>query len=66
MAAHSTVNVKDLDCDFSYSLHTNAGPTGVGILYGKEKLLERMPPFLFGGDMIKTVSKYNAEWNDLP
>ena len=67
MATHSTVNVKDLDCDFFvFSSHKMLGPTGVGILYGKEKLLERMPPFLFGGDMIKTVSKYNAEWNDLP
>jgi cysteine desulfurase/selenocysteine lyase len=67
MTAHSLINVQDLDCDFFvFSSHKVLGPTGVGVLYGKENLLEKIPPFLFGGDMIKTVSKYNAEWNNLP
>lgn len=67
MATHSSINVQNLNCDFFVlSSHKMLGPTGVGILYGKENLLEKMPPFLLGGDMIKTVSKYDAQWNDLP
>jgi cysteine desulfurase/selenocysteine lyase len=42
------------------------GPTGVGVLYGKRKLLEAMPPFLFGGDMVKEVAQTKANWNDIP
>ena len=53
---HMAVDVKDIDCDFlSFSGHKLCGPTGVGILYGKKKLLEKMPPIEFGGDMADTV-----------
>lgn len=65
--AHVGANVQDLDCDFfAFSSHKMLGPTGIGILYGKRELLENMPPFLFGGDMVKTVSAQAANWNDVP
>ncbi len=54
---HMPVNVTELDCDFYvFSAHKAYGPTGVGILYGKKHLLEQMPPYQTGGDMIETVS----------
>ncbi|MDP3794676.1 MAG: SufS family cysteine desulfurase [bacterium] len=64
---HMAVDVQFLDCDFLvFSGHKMLGPTGIGALYAKRELLEAMPPFLTGGDMIKTVSYEGAEWNDLP
>ena len=61
------VDVKNLDCDFlAFSSHKMCGPTGVGVLYGKRELLEEMPPFNFGGEMIKEVFTKDASWNDLP
>ena len=64
---HMPVDVKDLDCDFlCFSGHKMLGPTGIGVLYGKFDLLNEMPPFLFGGDMISEVTYEDAKWNDLP
>jgi len=64
---HLPVDVVDLDCDFlAFSGHKMLGPTGVGILYGKRELLEAMPPFLGGGDMIRRVRLEGSSWNDLP
>lgn len=65
---HSTVNVRELDIDFyAFSGHKLYGPTGTGVLYGKHELLERMPPFLGGGDMISTVSfKTGTTYAELP
>ncbi len=65
--AHSPTDVQELDCDFmAFSAHKMLGPTGIGILYGKYEILNDMPPFLFGGDMVKVVEQYKAYWNDLP
>jgi len=64
---HLPVNVVDLDADFfAFSGHKMCGPTGIGVLYGKEALLEAMPPFLGGGDMIKKVFLRSFTPNDLP
>lgn len=64
---HSVVNVQELDCDFYvFSGHKMYGPTGIGILYGKEKWLEKMPPYQTGGEMIKDVSFEGTTFNDLP
>ncbi|MFB3850566.1 MAG: cysteine desulfurase [Acidobacteriota bacterium] len=64
---HIQINVNELDCDFfAASAHKMAGPTGIGFLYAKRELLENMPPFLTGGDMIKTVTVEGATWNELP
>jgi cysteine desulfurase / selenocysteine lyase len=64
---HIPTSVKDLDCDFlSFSLHKMLGPTGVGILWAREKILESMSPVFGGGDMISTVYRDHATWNDLP
>ena len=64
---HQKVDIQDLDCDFlAFSGHKMLGPTGVGVLYGKPELLEEMPPFLGGGEMIKTVSLNDSTWNDIP
>ncbi len=64
---HMKVDVKDLNCDFLvFSGHKMLGPTGIGVLYGKKELLEKMPPFSFGGGMIKNVSYENSEFADLP
>jgi cysteine desulfurase/selenocysteine lyase len=61
------VDVQDLDCDFlGFSGHKVFGPTGIGILYGKEEILRDMPPFMGGGEMIKTVSFKGTTYNDLP
>ena len=64
---HFAVNVGELDCDFfAFSGHKTYGPTGIGVLYGKEKWLDKMPPYMGGGDMIKTVSFEKTTFNDLP
>lgn len=64
---HMKVDAQQLDCDFlGFSGHKVFGPTGIGILYGKEELLEAMPPFMGGGEMIKTVSFKGTVYNHLP
>jgi cysteine desulfurase/selenocysteine lyase len=64
---HLPVDVQKMDCDFmAFSAHKMLGPTGVGILYVKKEILEKMPPFEGGGDMIKEVHKYETRYNDLP
>jgi cysteine desulfurase/selenocysteine lyase len=64
---HLPTDVQDLDCDFLvFSGHKMLGPTGIGVLYGRRDLLEAMPPFLTGGDMIREVHLRSATWNDLP
>lgn len=66
-APHIRVDARDMDCDFmAVSGHKMLGPTGIGVLYGKSKLLESMPPFLCGGEMIKEVHTTGATWKDLP
>ena len=66
-APHASVDVQDLDCDFyAFSSHKLYGPTGVGVLYGKAALLEEMPPYQGGGDMILSVSFEETEYNVLP
>ncbi len=65
--AHTPVDVQALDCDFyALSLHKMYGPTGVGILYGKETWLNRLPPYQSGGEMIKTVCFDQTTYADLP
>ncbi|MBU9889723.1 MAG: cysteine desulfurase, partial [Candidatus Omnitrophica bacterium] len=65
--AHTTVDVQDLGCDFyAFSGHKLFGPTGVGVLYGRKALLEKMPPYQGGGDMIRTVTFEKTTYNDLP
>lgn len=65
--AHLPVDVQDLDCDFYvFSGHKLYGPTGIGILYGKRRWLEQMPPYQSGGAMIKRVSFAKTEFADLP
>lgn len=65
--AHMKTDVKKLDCDFlAFSSHKMLGPTGVGVLYGKFEILSNMNPFMFGGDMVKSVEQHKAYWNDLP
>jgi len=64
---HLPVDVKELDCDFlAASGHKMLGPTGTGFLYARQELLEEMEPFLYGGDMIETVTLEDATWNKLP
>lgn len=64
---HMPVDVQDLDCDFwAFSGHKMLGPTGIGVLYGKEALLNAMPPVDYGGEMINFVHLYETSWNDLP
>ena len=64
---HLTVDVQDLDCDFLvFSGHKVYGPTGVGVLYGRQALLEEMPPYQGGGDMIATVTLQGSTWAPLP
>lgn len=66
-APHLQVNVKELDVDFyAFSGHKLYGPTGIGILYGKEELLNEMPPYQGGGDMIETVTFEKTTFNTLP
>ncbi|SFG42302.1 aminotransferase class V-fold PLP-dependent enzyme [Oribacterium sp. WCC10] len=64
---HTKVDVQDLDVDFlAFSGHKIYAPMGIGVLYGKKALLEKMPPFLFGGEMIEYVTTEGATWNELP
>lgn len=64
---HMKVNVKDLDADFLvFSAHKMAGPMGIGVLYGKEEILEKMPPFQFGGDMVEYVYEQDATFDQIP
>jgi cysteine desulfurase / selenocysteine lyase len=66
-APHMIIDVQKLDCDFfAFSAHKLYGPMGIGVLYGKEKYLEKMPPFMGGGDMIRSVKLSGSTWNDLP
>jgi cysteine desulfurase / selenocysteine lyase len=66
-ASHAPINVQALDCDFlAFSSHKIFGPTGVGVLFGKEELLNQMPPYQGGGDMIDVVSFEGTTYNDLP
>jgi len=64
---HMPVDVQALDCDFYvFTGHKLYGPTGIGVLYGRESVLDAMPPFLGGGDMISSVSIAKSSWADLP
>ncbi|NDJ74812.1 MAG: cysteine desulfurase [Chloroflexi bacterium] len=64
---HLAVDVQALDVDFlAFSGHKMAGPTGIGVLYGKRELLDAMPPYMGGGEMIKRVTLDGSTWNDLP
>jgi cysteine desulfurase / selenocysteine lyase len=64
---HMPINVKNMDCDFLvFSAHKMLGPTGVGILYAKKEYLDKMNPFMSGGDMIKEVFKFHTNYNDVP
>jgi cysteine desulfurase/selenocysteine lyase len=64
---HMRVDAKEMDCDFmAFSGHKMLGPTGIGVLYGKSRHLESMPPFLGGGEMIREVHTSGATWKDLP
>lgn len=64
---HIPVDVQALDCDFYvFSGHKLYGPSGIGVLYGKEEMLEAMPPYMGGGEMIRSVTFEKAEWADLP
>ncbi|MHC4995998.1 MAG: SufS family cysteine desulfurase [Planctomycetota bacterium] len=66
-APHARVDVTDLGCDFyAFSAHKMCGPTGVGVLYGRADLLDAMPPYQGGGDMIKSVTFERTEYNDIP
>jgi cysteine desulfurase/selenocysteine lyase len=65
--AHGGVDVRALDCDFyAFSGHKIFGPTGIGVLYGKAAILDAMPPYQGGGDMIRSVTFEKTEYNDLP
>ena len=64
---HMPVNVKNMNCDFLvFSAHKMLGPTGVGVLYAKKEFLEKMRPFMGGGDMIKEVFKFHTNYNEVP
>ncbi len=64
---HMQVDVRDINCDFyAFSGHKMLGPTGIGVLYGKEALLEEMEPVEFGGEMIDFVELYDSTWKELP
>ena len=64
---HLSVNVQQLGCDFlAFSGHKVCAPTGIGVLWARRELLEAMPPFMGGGDMIKRVGLRESSWNDLP
>jgi cysteine desulfurase/selenocysteine lyase len=66
-APHLKIDMKDLNCDFfAFSGHKMLAPTGIGALYGKKEILEDMPPFLYGGDMISQVQVDQTSWNELP
>jgi cysteine desulfurase/selenocysteine lyase len=64
---HLRVDVKELDCDFyAFSGHKAFGPTGIGVLYGRKALLQAMPPYQGGGDMIEKVTLQGSTWNEVP
>ena len=64
---HMPIDVSDLDCDFlAFSGHKMLAPTGIGVLYGKKELLESMPPYQKGGDMILEVTYDKSTWNEIP
>jgi len=64
---HFSVSVQELDCDFLvFSGHKLYGPSGTGVLWGREELLAKLPPYQTGGDMVKTATLTSATWNDLP
>ncbi|HHW37811.1 MAG TPA: cysteine desulfurase [Bacillales bacterium] len=64
---HMKIDVQELDCDFyAFSGHKMCGPTGIGVLYGKKALLEKMEPIEFGGEMIDFVELYDSTWKELP
>ena len=66
-APHQFVDVKELNCDFyTFSGHKMLGPTGIGVLWGKMKMLESMDPFMGGGEMIDSVSMKSSTWNEVP
>ncbi|MFS0576516.1 cysteine desulfurase [Sporosarcina sp. 179-K 3D1 HS] len=66
-APHLKLDVQKLDCDFlAFSGHKMCGPTGIGVLYGKKELLEKMDPIEFGGEMIDFVGLYESTWKELP
>ncbi len=66
-APHMQIDVQELDCDFyAFSGHKMCAPTGIGVLYGKRDLLEKMEPIEFGGEMIDFVEKYDSTWKELP
>lgn len=66
-SSHLTIDVQDLDADFyTFSAHKLYGPTGIGVLYGKKDLLNAMPPYMGGGEMIKEVTFEKTTYNDLP
>lgn len=66
-APHLKVDVKRIGCDFYvFSGHKMLAPMGIGVVYGRKELLEEMPPFLGGGEMIRRVERQKAEWNDVP
>ena len=66
-APHLPINVKSIDCDFlAFSAHKIYGPTGVGVLYGKQELLSKIPPYQGGGEMISHVSFDHTTYNELP
>lgn len=66
-APHLAIDVKKLNCDFfAFSGHKMCGPTGIGVLYGKQALLEEMEPIEFGGEMIDFVGLYESTWKELP
>lgn len=66
-SVHLDIDVRDMDCDFfAFSSHKVYGPTGIGVLYGKKELLEAMPPFQGGGEMIREVSFEKTTYNELP
>jgi cysteine desulfurase/selenocysteine lyase len=64
---HMPIDVRDMDCDFmAFSGHKMLGPTGIGVLYGRRELLEAMPPYMTGGEMINDVNWEQATWSELP
>ena len=67
IAGHSKINARDIDCDFfTFSAHKMLGPTGVGILYVKQPLMNEMTPFMFGGDMVSSVGDQTATYRSGP
>jgi cysteine desulfurase / selenocysteine lyase len=65
--SHLSIDVQDMDCDFlAFSAHKLYGPTGLGVLYGKRRILEDMPPYQGGGEMIKEVSFAKTTFNEIP